>query len=495
MVFISMNNINKTFNGIKALNNISLSLNYGEALCLAGQNGCGKSTLIKILSGVYQPDSGAEIKIGATTYSQLSPKESINKGIQVIYQDLALFPNLTVAENIAINCYRKLHWVRRNNINQIAQSVINEIGAELKLDSLVEDLSIAQQQIVAICRALAQNAKLLIMDEPTASLTDKEVKRLLKIVFNLKSKGISIIFVSHKLNEVMSVSDNVLVLKDGQTVGKYPISEINEEQLAYLMTGIKINLNCLPPLNKAKQETILKIESLSLRNQYSNINFTLKKGEIISLIGLLGSGRTELCLSLFGITKPDSGHIFINNEEIYLKNNRDAIRKGIAYVSEDRANLGLIMEESIHNNIISTIFDKVSSKLGIINNKESYLLSSNLVNSLKIKLSDIDLPVNTLSGGNAQRVSIAKWLAISPKIIILDSPTIGVDIANKEGIFKIIHSLSERGISVIFITDELKEAYFNSHRILVMKKGYIVREFTPYNSKEDDIYKVIYESN
>lgn len=245
MVFISMKNINKTFHGIKALNNVGLSLNYGEALCLAGQNGCGKSTLIKILSGVYQPDDGAKIYIGKNGYTKLTPRESIDKGIQVIYQDLALFPNLTVAENIAINLYRQQSWVNREKIRTIAQQAIDSINAELDLDSVLEYLPVAQQQLVAICRALAQNAKLLIMDEPTASLTAKEVKDLLEVVKKLKSKGISIIFVSHKLQEVMSVSDSVLVLKDGNVVGKYPISEVDEKRLGFLMTGLEIEYKLL----------------------------------------------------------------------------------------------------------------------------------------------------------------------------------------------------------------------------------------------------------
>lgn len=495
MVFISMNNINKTFNGIKALNNVNLSLAYGEVLCLAGQNGCGKSTLIKILSGVYQPDLGAEINIAHRRYARLSPQESINQGIQVIYQDLALFPNLTVAENIAINRYRKLSLVRKQEMYQLAQQQIEQIGAALNLDALVEDLSTAQQQIVAICRALAQNAKLLIMDEPTASLTAKEVARLLQIVLNLKRNGISIIFVSHKLNEVMRVSDNVLILKDGEIVGKYPINAINEEQLAYLMTGIKLKQQCLAPFKQKASDILLKVENLSRQNQYANIHFSLRKGEIISLIGLLGSGRTELCLSLFGITQPDEGRILMNNKEIHLNNNRDAIRHKIAYVSEDRTHLGLIMQESIHHNMIATIFDKIRNKWAVINRQYAYALTEDLACALNIKAPDIDQPVNTLSGGNAQRVAIAKWLAIEPQLIILDSPTIGVDIANKAGIFNIIHKLAEQGIAVILITDELKEAYFHSHRILVMRQGRIVKEFTPQNATEEEIYKVIYESN
>ncbi|OOF57686.1 sugar ABC transporter ATP-binding protein [Rodentibacter genomosp. 2] len=491
MSFISMHNISKTFNGIKALNQVELSLNYGEALCLAGQNGCGKSTLIKILSGVYQPDRGAEIQIGASQYDKLTPEESINKGIQVIYQDLSLFPNLSVAENIAMNTYRQFGWVSSQKIREIARQAIDSINADLNLDDLVENLPIARQQLVAICRALAQNAKLLIMDEPTASLTAKEVNHLLDVVIKLKSKGISIIFVSHRLKEVMTVSDSVLVLKDGNMVGKYPIKDMDEKRLAFLMSGLEINKVRLKLPDFSQYPTVLDVRNLTREHQYRNINFSIKKGEIVSLVGLLGAGRTELCLSLFGITQPTSGVCYLNGEPTKINNNREAITKGIVYVSEDRMNTGLIMQESIHHNIISTIFKRIANPLGI----KARQYTNELIQSLKIKVSDSDLPVNTLSGGNAQRVSIAKWLAINPKVIILDSPTIGVDVANKDGIFQIIQSLAEQGMSVLFVTDEIEEAYYYSHRILVMRKGEMIAEFIPSNCTEQDIEEVVYEKS
>ncbi|WP_412763425.1 sugar ABC transporter ATP-binding protein [Rodentibacter abscessus] len=490
-----MRNINKTFNGVKALNQVELSLNYGEALCIAGQNGCGKSTLIKILSGVYQPDSGAEIIIGAIPYQKLTPEESVARGIQVIYQDLSLFPNLTVAENIAMGDYRRFGWVDQKRVYLIAKQAIDRINADLNLDDIVENLSVAKQQLVAICRALAQNAKLLIMDEPTASLTAKEVNHLLNIVVHLKSKGISIIFVSHRLKEVMKVSDTVLVLKDGNMIGKYPIKGMTEKHLAFLMTGIEINKERLNLADFSQIPTVLEVKDLCLNQQYQHINFALRKGEILSLVGLLGAGRTELCLSLFGITQPTSGEIYLNGKKITLHSNREAIGKGIAYVSEDRMNIGLIMQESIHHNMISTVFKNIANSAGVMSGKKARQLSSTLIDALKIKAADLDLPVNTLSGGNAQRVSIAKWLAGDPQIMILDSPTIGVDIANKEGIFQIVHSLAKKGISVIFVTDEIEEAYYYSHRILVMKKGTIAAEFIPSSCTEQEIEELVYEKS
>ncbi|WP_386697981.1 sugar ABC transporter ATP-binding protein [Lonepinella sp. MS14436] len=493
MAFIVMNNINKTFNGVKALNDVSFSLNYGEALCLAGQNGCGKSTLIKILSGVYQPDAGAEIQIGASQYSQLNPVDAINKGIQVIYQDLALFPNLTVAENIAIHAYHQFSWRHSQQQKQLATQTLDSINAHIDVDALVENLPVAKQQLVAICRALAQNAKLLIMDEPTASLTAKEVRDLLDVVMKLKSKGISIIFISHKLNEVMTVSDNVLVLKDGNMVGKYPISEMDEKRLAFLMTGLMIENQQIAYKDFSLFQPVFAVKGLTKAHQFQNIYFQLHAGEIIAITGLLGSGRTELCLSLFGIEQADSGEIWLDNKQVKFNSNRDAIQQGIAYVSEDRMDIGLMMEESIGNNIISTVFNQIANKFGIISTSKSDAYIQQLIEQLKIKVADANLPVNTLSGGNAQRVSIAKWLAIAPRIIILDSPTIGVDIANKQGIFTIIRKLAKQGIAVIFVTDEISEAYYNSHKILVMKQGKIVGEFISTQTTEKELEGVIYE--
>ncbi|WP_159564914.1 sugar ABC transporter ATP-binding protein [Budvicia diplopodorum] len=488
--FISLGNISKTFYGVKALDNMALTLLPGEVHCLAGQNGCGKSTLIKIISGVYQPDANAEIVIDGKRYSHLSPIDSVKAGVQVIYQDLSLFPNLTVAENIGINQYHHHLIVNKGEIRRIAELTIKSIDANLDLDATVESLPIAQRQIVAICRALSQEAKLIIMDEPTASLTMQEVKGLLRVVHDLKKQNICVVFVSHRLDEVMEISDRITVLKDGKLVGTYPAAEIDNKKLAFLMTGKEFSYAVLPPITE-KNDLALEVQNLSRGHEYKNISLSVHKGEIVAITGLLGAGRTELCLSLFGLTKPDSGQIRLEGKPVSFSSNRDAVKAGIGYVSEDRMSTGLVMEQSINDNIISTVLDRLKTPFRLLDRTKSDKVVNDLVEQLTIKIGSIHLPVNTLSGGNAQRVAIAKWLAINPKVLILDAPTVGVDIANKAGIYQIISALSQKGIAVLMITDEIDEAFFNSHRILVMRKGEITAEFLPGETTEAALAEVV----
>ena len=296
----------------------------------------------------------------------------------------------------------------------------------------MEKLSIADRQLVAICRAIAAEARLVIMDEPTASLTRQEVDGLLRVVNELKAAGICVVFVSHRLDEVMEVADRISVMRDGKLVGTWPASELDSHELAFLMTGQRFHYSPLPPLPPAEQAPLLEVRNLSRGEKYRNVNLALRGGEIVSIVGLLGAGRTELCLSLFGMTRPDSGEIRIEGQAVQLHNNREAVRHGIGYVSEDRLTQGLIMEQSIYDNTIVTVFDRLHTSLGLLDHVKATELVNRLIRDLNIKVSDSALPVKTLSGGNAQRIAIAKWVATQPKILILDSPTVGVDIANKE---------------------------------------------------------------
>lgn len=493
--FITLENISKRFPGVLALDQINLTLNIGEVHCLAGQNGCGKSTIIKIISGVYQPEKGANISLEGKLFHSLTPQLSGYYGIQVIYQDLSLFPNLTVAENIAIHRYLPggHFWVRKQVMRQTALDAMARVGVHIDPDKKVEKLSIADRQLVAICRAIAAEARLVIMDEPTASLTRQEVDGLLRVVNELKAAGICVVFVSHRLDEVMEVADRISVMRDGKLVGTYPASQLDSHELAFLMTGQRFHYSQLPALALASTDSapLLEVRNLSRRGKYQDINLSLHGGEIVSIVGLLGAGRTELCLSLFGMTRPDSGEIRIDGHPVQLHNNREAVRQGIGYVSEDRLTQGLIMEQSIYDNTIVTVFDQLHTPLGLLDHAKATELVDRLIRDLNIKVSDSALPVKTLSGGNAQRIAIAKWVATQPKILILDSPTVGVDIANKEGIYQIAKDLAALGMAVLMICDEIPEAYYNSHRVMVMRKGELIAEFSPHHSTEQQIAEVV----
>jgi len=490
---ISLEHISKKFPGVLALDNVTLTLNKGEVHCLAGQNGCGKSTIIKFISCVYQPEKGAAIMLDGKLFNSLTPQLSSYYGIQVIYQDLSLFPNLSVAENIAIHRYLPGgdFWVHKDAMRQKALAAMKRGGVALDPDRKVEKLSIADRQLVAICRAIAADASLVIMDEPTASLTRTEVNGLLRVVNELKAANICVVFVSHRLDEVMEVADRISVMRDGKLVGTYPASELDSNELAFLMTGQRFSYSHLPQRAPAEVTPLLEVSHLTRAGQYQDISLSLRQGEITSIIGLLGSGRTELCLSLFGMTKPDSGEIRINGKAVSFRSNRDAIRNGIAYVSEDRLTQGLIMEQSIYDNTLVSIFNKLQKPSGLMNHRKAKSVVKDLIRDLNIKVSDSALPVKTLSGGNAQRIAIAKWVATEPHILILDSPTVGVDIANKEGIYRIARDLAESGMAVLMICDEIPEAYYNSHRVLVMRKGELVVEFSPHQCSEAQIAEVI----
>ena len=490
-VFLQLDGISKVFGGVHALSDISVTLKKGEIHCLCGQNGCGKSTLIKIISGVYQPEYGGNITICGEKITHLTPVESTRRGIQVIYQDLSLFPNLTVAENIAIGLHSgKLKVVDWKKIEDIANTSMKRLNITMDTNTKVSDLSIAQKQLVAICRAMAADAQLLIMDEPTSSLTRHEVDSLLELTIELKRRGITIVFVSHRLDEVLEIADSVTVIRDGIKLGTYNAKEMTSRKLATIMTGKEFNYECTLK-NRPETKTVIAVKGLSRAEEYKNINFDVREGEILGITGLLGSGRTELALSLFGMTPPDTGEIFIFDKLTRFHSNRDAIKQGIAYVSEDRLSLGLVLEQSIAVNITISILEQLIDKAKLIRKKIFESTVKHSINELTIKAENPANKVKTLSGGNQQRVVIAKWLATNPKLLILDSPTVGVDINAKDGIYEVVKKLASKGLSVIMISDEIPEVFYHCHRILVMRSGSILKEFVPGLCTEKEIEEAV----
>jgi simple sugar transport system ATP-binding protein len=491
--FLALSGIGKRFGGTIALDAVDWSVEPGEVHCLVGENGSGKSTLIKILAGVHTPDPGGTITIDGVAHQRLTPHQAKALGIQVIFQDLSLFPNLTVLENIAIDheLGSALKPPPRRAMRETALAALARLDAHLPLDAPVGNLSVAQRQIVAICRGLAANARLLFMDEPTASLTRHEVDLLLATVRRLKAQGVAIVFVSHRLEEVVEIAERVTVLRDGRKVGTFPAAEIDDHRLAELMTGRRIEHTVRARRFEASQP-VLELRNAGRSGEFDDVSLALHAGEIVGVTGLLGAGRTELALALFGMTPLERGEIFLNGSPVRLRSNRDAVANGIAYVSEDRLSLGLNLRQSIADNISITVLDQLSDQAGLVSPGDRSGMAQRWVGRLDILTASVDAATQTLSGGNQQRVVLAKWLATKPKVLILDSPTVGVDIRNKQGIYDVIRQLAERGVAILLISDEVPEVYFNADRILHMRDGRIVGEFVPGEVSEHDLAQAIY---
>jgi simple sugar transport system ATP-binding protein len=490
---LALENVSKRFGGTVALDRLDWSVDPGEIHCLVGENGSGKSTLIKIVAGVHKPDAGARIRLGGATHASLTPHQAKALGVQVIYQDLSLFPNLTVAENIAIDqdIGAALKPVSRRAMRATADSVLTSLGEALPLQARVGDLSVAQRQIVAICRGLAVKARILFMDEPTASLTRHEVEMLLAVVRRLKALGVAVIFVSHRLEEVVEIAERVTVLRDGAKVGTFPAREIDDRRLSELMTGSAVEHRLVTrPIDDTKP--VLEVRGATRAGEFDDVSLTLRRGEVLGLTGLLGAGRTELALALFGMTRLDAGKVLLEGKPLALRSNQDAIAAGIAYVSEDRLSLGLNLKQSIADNVSITVLDRLAGFLRLIAPERRAALALDWIDRLNVRAADASAPAQTLSGGNQQRIVLAKWLATRPKVLLLDSPTVGVDIRNKQGIYDIVRSLADEGVGILLISDEISEVYFNADRILHMRGGRIAEAFVPGAVTEDAVASAVY---
>jgi simple sugar transport system ATP-binding protein len=490
---LKLENITKIFGGVKALQAVKFDVMPGEVVCLAGENGCGKSTLIKVISGVYQPEAEAVMLMDGQSIGGLGPSKARDLGIQVIWQDLALFPEMTVAENIAFerNLGPRPRLVNYGQMKIAARRILERLGVAIDLGRSVRSLSIAQRQIVAIARALVADARLVFMDEPTASLSHAETKALLTIVRRLSADGIAVVFVSHRLAEVLDVCTRVTVLRDGQYVGTFPTAGMTQTRLTELMTGRTFDY-AVRTTDLSAAPVVLNVESLSRRDEYDAVSFCVKKGEILGVTGRLGAGRTELALSLFGMTRPDAGAVSLDGKKLSLGSNRDAIRAGIAYVSEDRLQLGLVQQQSIGDNTVAAVLDDLLDATRLIAPKKRDALIRDWIAQLAVKIGKTDDAVSTLSGGNQQRIVLAKWLATNPKLLILDSPTVGVDVGARAGIFAIIHKLAEQGMAILLISDEIPEVYFNADRVLHMRNGRMVAEYVPGTTTIDQIERDVH---
>lgn len=488
--FLRARDISKSFGGVHALKSVNLEVNKGEIVCLAGENGSGKSTLIKIISGYYEPDKGT-ISINGVEHHKLTTRESIHAGIQVIYQDLSVFPNMTVAENIALSYLvskNKKH-VSKQLLKEIAMIALEQLNISLPLDKLVEELNVADKQIVAIARSLVENAQMIIMDEPTSALTHKEVQDLFRVVKHLKQKGIAILFVSHKLEEIFEICDKITVLYNGENTISGLIDEFDKKNLVSYMTGREYS-DARFSVEVPKNNPAMRVENLSLDGFFSDVSFELYPGEVLGITGLLGSGRNELALALYGKKKITSGEIYIFGKKVKMKSVGDALDNRISYVPEDRITEGLFIDQSIQRNIIISSIDSYC-KFNFVNQDLISSTADEWVSSLNIKTKNLLNPVSTLSGGNQQKVVLAKALSTQPKILILNGPTIGVDVGSKLDISKLIQSIAQNGVSIILISDDSSEILTNCKRILVMKNGSISNEYHSDELDEMSLYQAL----
>ncbi|SDR85963.1 sugar ABC transporter ATP-binding protein [Microterricola viridarii] len=481
---IAVRGVSKAFAGVQALDTISLEIAPGEIHCLAGENGSGKSTLIKVISGVHAADEGT-IELNGKEFSKLTPMEAISNGVQVIYQDFSVFPNLTVMENLALTAELAEHrtFVNWRRMRRIATEAIAKINVKIDLDAKVGQLSVAQKQLVAIARALMSDARLIIMDEPTTALTKREVDALFGIILDLKSRGIATLFVSHKLEEVFEISERFTIIRNGKHVITCLPEELDHKKFSFFMTGREFDDARFTPQIRATQP-ILETSRLSAHGAFSDVNLSLRPGEILGITGLLGSGRTELALALFGSLKSDSGEIRIDGKAVVLDSVRTAISHGIGYVPEDRLTEGLFLERSIGSNIVISEIDSFVSSLGVLEQDKADAEAQRWITDLRIATPDAQNAVSTLSGGNQQRIVLAKWLATKPRVLILNGPTVGVDIGSKHDIHRVLRELAAEGLAVIVISDDIPEVIQNCNRVLVMNAGRIVSELDPTQTSE-----------
>jgi simple sugar transport system ATP-binding protein len=487
--FIEISGVSKSYAGVTALAGVGFAIAPGEVVCLAGENGSGKSTLIKVLSGVVRPDRGGVAIDGAIDRVQ-SPRDAIAAGIQVIFQDFSLFPNLSVAENVAFSAElsegRRL--VRRSQMRRIAAAAFERIGVTIDLERRVDALSVADKQLVAICRALASKARLIVMDEPTTALTEREVRSLLAIIRRLSADGVAVLFVSHKLAEIFEVCEKIVVLRNGAKVAEGPAGDFDLASLAFHMTGRSFAETAPQPL-PAGRPVVLEAVRLSRAGVLQDVSLSLRSGEVLGITGLLGSGRTALAKALFGLLPLDSGRIAVDGKDVSLSSPRDAIAAGIGYVPEDRLTEGLFLSQSIARNIAVGRLDAHRGSAGFVDRSSLDREVTDWIRQLRIVAPDAEAPVQSLSGGNQQRVVLARWLATAPRVLVLNGPTVGVDIGSKADIHEIVARLSAEGMGVIVISDDIPEVLATCHRILVMKAGRIVDEVAGGSLGEDDLIR------
>ncbi|MBQ1761784.1 MAG: sugar ABC transporter ATP-binding protein [Aquincola sp.] len=503
--FLEVHGIHKRFGGVHALRGIHVTIERGGIYHLLGENGCGKSTLIKIISGAQPPDEGS-IRLEGRDHASLTPIEALAAGIETVYQDLSLIPNLSVAENVALSEQlvrgqgRLARRLDDRLLRDTARRALASAGLPADdgfLGTVVSELPLAVRQLVAIARAIATRAKLVIMDEPTTSLTRREVDNLIRVVGELQRDQVAVLFVTHKLDECYRIGGQAIVLRDGQCVAQGPIHSYTKAELGQLMTGRLIDGTRYRQAGAVAPGAtlLLQLQGLGCGRHFHDVSLSVARGEIVGITGLADSGRNELALALAGVMAATHGQMLMEGRPVQVRQPSDAIAHGIGYVPEDRLAEGLFLDKPILANMAALVLDKLRGRLGLLDAGKSRALAQDLVQELRIATPNVDLPVQSLSGGNQQRVLIGRWLTIAPRLLLLHGPTVGVDVGSKDTIYKVIQSLSAKGMGLLVISDDLPELLQNCDRILVMRNGRMAAEYAADAVQEERLVDAMLASD
>lgn len=485
-IIVSMENICKTFPGVKALDHVKFELRSGEVMALLGENGAGKSTLMKVLSGVYTRDEGS-LKIFGKEYGDLTPKQAQEVGVAIIHQELNMCRHLSVAENMFLGREIKGRFALNNaKMEQEAKRILDDLKIGIDPKETVGELPVSKQQMVEIAKALSINAKILIMDEPTSSLTAREIEDLFRIIKKLKSEGKGIVYISHRLEELQHIVDRVTIMRDGQYITSMNFGDVNMEQIISYMVGREIKEK-FPRVECKKGKKVFEVKNLNAGRMVRDINFSVYEGEIVGFAGLMGAGRTETTRAIFGVDPKESGDIYVDDKKIEVKCPMDAIRNGVVLAPEDRKKDGLCTKLSIRHNLTLPNLDIVCNKLGVVDSKKEEALCEKAVADLKIKTPSVDVDSGNLSGGNQQKVVVGKWLARNSRVVIFDEPTRGIDVGAKVEIYNLMNELKKQGIAVMFVSSEMPEVMGIADRIVVMCDGRITGEVMARETTQNEI--------
>jgi ABC-type sugar transport system ATPase subunit len=483
---LKINGISKHFPGVQALREVTFEVEEKRIHAVIGENGAGKSTLMQIIAGVHQPDAG-NVEFSGEVVKFAGPSEAQAKGIAIVYQELNLAPNLSIAENVFLGLEPKRSGVflDREKLKAETLAVLGRLGLHHHPDTIVSSLTVAQQQLIEICKSLVRSPRLLILDEPTSSLSETESAILFRVIADLQAHGVTILYISHRLPEVFSLCDTLTVLRDGRHVRTVPIKETTEAEAVRLMVGRELLAFHRHPV-EPKGEVVLEVKELSKKGQYEDINFELRRGEIVAMAGLIGAGRSEMALGIFGSPPADRGEVFLRGNRVHFRRPKDAVIAGLAYVPEDRANMGLVLGAEVGANISSAALRRVA-RGPFVDFAAEHELIKKYVSRLRVRTPSYQQVARLLSGGNQQKVLLAKWLAVQPTVLIVDEPTRGVDIGTKAEIYGLFDELVREGIAILVISSDLPEVLALADRVLIMRHGGLIGELSRANATEEKV--------